>query len=108
MWGHPTYPVTALPRSSSLHTVLQKRPFPSTQQSIVILLTTPTNSANQPMAEQADQREHIITEGLSKLQPAFTTHHHKGVIFRLLLQKDLHRLTAHPCCLASKGVIMRL
>jgi hypothetical protein len=57
------------------------------------------------MAEQADQREHRMKEGLSKLQPAFTAHHQKGVIFRLLIKKDLRRLTAHPHCPASKGVI---
>jgi len=60
------------------------------------------------MAEQADQWEHRIKEGLSKVQPAFTAHHQKRVIFRLLIKKDLHRLTACPHCPASKGVTTQL
>jgi len=60
------------------------------------------------MAEQADQWEHRMKEGLSKLHPAFTAHHQKGVVFRLLIKKDLHRLTARPRCPVSKGVTMQL
>jgi hypothetical protein len=61
---------------------------------MVILLTTPTNSANKLIAEQADQLEHRIKAGLSRQLAAFTAHYQKGVYIRLPIRKEQHGLTA--------------
>jgi hypothetical protein len=42
--------------------------------------------------------------GFAWLQPAFTAHHQKGVIVRLLIKREQRRLTARPRCLAFRGV----
>ena len=76
----------------------------STQQLIVLLLTMPTNSADYPTAEQADQLEHRIKAGLSSLLAAFTAHYQKGVHIRVPIRKEQHCLTAWLHCQASKAV----
>jgi hypothetical protein len=38
---------------------------------MVVLLTTPTNSADFPIAEQTDQLEHRIKAGLARLLAAW-------------------------------------
>ena len=76
----------------------------STQQLIVLLLTMLTNSADYPIAEQADQLEHRIKVGLSRLLAAFTAHYQKGVHIRVPIRKEQHCLPAWLRCQASKAV----
>jgi len=119
--GTPTWSVAAFPYSGtlsalcSLHWTKQqtalalnwKWPFPcklNTQESMVVLLTTPTNSANKLIAEQADQLEFRIKAGLFMQLAAFTAYYQKGVHIGLPIRKEQHCLTAQLCCQASKGV----
>jgi hypothetical protein len=56
-------PIPNQPRSQSTLTMLAKRPFPVPQQAGLIQQAMPTNSANQPMADQAGQQEIRIKGG---------------------------------------------